>query len=109
MCIGVRGCLMRPRSETTNPRTTAVSAQAPAAIGAHAGMDRPFTRLTFDKYEPVVCVECETSTAFIEDETSIEAYGEVVRALGESSLDAVESKALIAGLGETQSPLGEAV
>ena len=29
----------------------------PTAIGAHAGMDRPFTRLTFDKYEPVVCVE----------------------------------------------------
>lgn len=81
----------------------------PAAIGAHVGMDRPFTRLTFDKYEPVVCVECETSTAFIEGEISIEAYGEVVRALGESSLDAVESKALIAGLGEAQSPLGEAV
>jgi hypothetical protein len=41
----------------------------PTAIGAHVGMgmDRPFTRLTFEKYEPVVCVECETSTAFIED------------------------------------------
>jgi hypothetical protein len=81
----------------------------PTAIGAHVGMDKPFTRLTFEKYEPVVCVECETSTAFIEDEASIEAYGEVVRALGESSLDAVESKALIAGLGEAQLPLGEAV
>lgn len=48
----------------------------PTAIGAHVGMDRPFTRLTFDKYEPVVCVE---------------------------------SKALIASLGEARSPLGEAV
>ncbi|RAS59009.1 helix-turn-helix protein [Lentzea atacamensis] len=81
----------------------------PTAIGAHVGMDRPFTQLTFEKYEPVVCVECETSTAFIEDEASIEAYVEVVRALSESSLDADESKALIASLGETQSPLGEAV
>jgi hypothetical protein len=81
----------------------------PTAIGAHVGMDRPFTRLTFDKYEPVVCVECETSTAFIEDEPSIEAYGEIVRALSESSLDAVESKALIASLGEAQAPLKEAV
>lgn len=81
----------------------------PTAIGAHAGMDRPFTRLTFDKYEPVVCVECETSTAFIEDETSIEAYGEIVRALDESSLDTEESKALIASLGKAQSPLDEAV
>lgn len=81
----------------------------PSVSGAHVGMDRPFTRLTFDKYEPVVCVECETSSAFIEDETSIEAYGEVVRALGESSLDAEESKALIASLGKAQSPLDEAV
>jgi hypothetical protein len=81
----------------------------PAAIGAHVGMDRPFTQLTFDKYEPVVCVECETSTAFIEDETAIEAYGEVVRALDESSVDAEESKALIAGLGKAQSPIDEAV
>lgn len=59
-------------------------------------------------YEPVVCVECETSTAFIEDEPSIKAYGEVVRALSESSLDELESTALIAGLGELQSPLEEA-
>lgn len=81
----------------------------PTAIGAHVGMDRPFTRLTFDKYEPVVCVECETSTAFIEDDASIAAYGEVVRALSESSLDAGESKALIASLGEAQSLLEEAV
>lgn len=35
--------------------------------------------------------------------------GEVVRALTESSLDELESKALIASLGEAQSPLEEAV
>lgn len=45
----------------------------PTAIGAHVEMDRPFTRLTFEKYEPLVCVE---------------------------------SKALIAGIGEARLPLG---
>lgn len=29
----------------------------PTAIGAHVGMDRPFTPLTFDKYEPVAPIE----------------------------------------------------
>ncbi|MET8763539.1 DUF5753 domain-containing protein [Lentzea sp. NPDC004782] len=81
----------------------------PAKIGAHAGMDMPFTRLTFEKYEPVVCVECENSTAFIEDEASLDGYATTVRALSESSLDSEESKALIARLGEALWPLDEAV
>ncbi|WP_156213544.1 helix-turn-helix domain-containing protein [Lentzea aerocolonigenes] len=81
----------------------------PTKIGAHVGMDRPFTQLTFDKYEPVVCVEYENSTAFIEDEHSLDCYAATVRALSESSLDSEESKALIARLAETPWPLEEAV
>ncbi|MFS8102670.1 DUF5753 domain-containing protein [Lentzea alba] len=81
----------------------------PTKIGAHVGMDMPFTRLTFAKYEPVVCVECENSTAFIEDEVSLDGYATTVRALSESSLDSEESRALIARLGEAPWPLEEAV
>ncbi|WP_156093736.1 DUF5753 domain-containing protein [Lentzea aerocolonigenes] len=81
----------------------------PTKIGAHVGMDMPFTRLTFAKYEPVVCVECENSTAFIEDEASLDGYATTVRALSESSLDSEESRVLIARLGEAPWPLEEAV
>ena len=81
----------------------------PTKIGAHVGMDMAFTHLTFNKYEPVVCVECENTTAFIEDEDSLVGYATTVRALTDSSLDAEESKALIARLGEATWPLDEAV
>lgn len=81
----------------------------PTKTGAHVGMDVPFTQLTFDKYEPVVCVEGGNFTAFIEDEDALESYAKTVRALSESSLDSEESKALIARLGEAPWPLEEAI
>ncbi|MFJ5989329.1 helix-turn-helix domain-containing protein [Lentzea sp. NPDC092896] len=72
----------------------------PTAFGAHAGMRGPFTRLTFNDHEPLVCVENENSTLFLEDKAAVEGYGKVVQALGRSSLDCEESKAMIVKLGE---------
>jgi len=75
----------------------------PAAIGAHAGMRGPFTQLTFAKYEPLVCLRSENSTLFIEDTAAVEGYDAIVRSLDRCSLDADQSKEVIARLGEALS------
>ncbi|MDX3656173.1 helix-turn-helix transcriptional regulator [Streptomyces sp. ID05-26A] len=67
----------------------------PAARGAHAGAAGPFTRLTFSRYRPLVWVETENSSLFIEADDAIEGYERVVRALEDSALDEDASKALI--------------
>lgn len=72
----------------------------PAALGAHAGMRGPFTRLTFKAHEPLVCIENETSTVFVEDKAAVEGYGKVVAALDKSSLDCDYSKLLIIEIAE---------
>ncbi|WP_439659522.1 helix-turn-helix domain-containing protein [Lentzea sp. HUAS TT2] len=72
----------------------------PAALGAHPGMRGPFTRLTFKAHEPLVCIENDTSTVFVEDKASVEGYGRVVTALGESSLDCESAKLLIIDIAE---------
>lgn len=68
----------------------------PAAAGAHAGIAGPFTQLTFPKYEPLVLVENENSSLFVETKEAIEGYDAVVRALNRVSLDEDESIDLIA-------------
>lgn len=87
-------------------RSNIVIRVVPAAIGAHVGMAGPFTRLTSAKYQPVVCVDLEYSTLFIEDKLAVQGYETVVRSLGQISLDEEESKALIAALGEELSAEG---
>jgi hypothetical protein len=70
----------------------------PASRGAHAGLAGPFTRLTFDQYEPLVWVEAENSSLFIESQDAIKGYEKVVSALEEASLSEAESLELIASL-----------
>ncbi|MET8764885.1 DUF5753 domain-containing protein [Lentzea sp. NPDC004782] len=68
----------------------------PAAAGAHAGMAGPFTLLRFPKHQPLVLVETENSSLFVETEEAVGGYDEVVRALDSVSLDDHESIDLIA-------------
>lgn len=70
----------------------------PMALGAHAGLAGPFTRLMFGRYQPLVWVETENSSLFAEKDDAIEGYGRVVRALEDSSLDEDTSRDLILGL-----------
>jgi hypothetical protein len=89
-------------------RSNIIIRVVPAAIGAHVGSGGSFTQLTSEKYEPLVCVELENSTLFIEDKGAVQGYETVARSLDQISLDEEESKTLIAALGEELSVEGPA-
>ncbi|SMD23904.1 helix-turn-helix domain-containing protein [Lentzea albidocapillata] len=63
----------------------------PAEVGAHAGVAGPFWHLKSTKYEPVVWVEAENSSLFIEKKESITGYEAVARELDRVSLDRQKS------------------
>ncbi|MET8761920.1 helix-turn-helix transcriptional regulator [Lentzea sp. NPDC004782] len=68
----------------------------PTSTRAHAGMGGPFTQLTFANLKPLVWIENENSSLFVEQKDQVEGYEAVVRALGEVSLTEEESMNLIA-------------
>ncbi|SER77662.1 hypothetical protein SAMN05216188_115133 [Lentzea xinjiangensis] len=72
----------------------------PTALGAHAGLSGPFTSLTFENYAPLVWVETDNSSLFVEGKEAIAGYDSIIGLLDETSLDATESKALLARLHE---------
>jgi transcriptional regulator with XRE-family HTH domain len=63
----------------------------PAEAGAHAGIAGPFSHLTFAKYQPVVWLEAENSSLFIEKNEAITGYDAVARELDRVSLHEQES------------------
>jgi hypothetical protein len=67
----------------------------PSAIGAHAGMGGPFIRLEFPKIEPVVVLESENSSLFVEDKAGLAGYQKVVESLETVALDAEQSRKVI--------------
>lgn len=67
----------------------------PFFAGAHAGLNGPFTKLDFEKYESMVCLESETSTLFIEDPAAVGGYDRIVESLDNCSLDIESSKQAI--------------
>lgn len=70
----------------------------PTAIGAHAGSSGSFLRLGYEKFEPVVFLEGETSGLFLEDTRSLAVYSSVLRLLDHQALDPGESEKLITGI-----------
>lgn len=70
----------------------------PAAIGAHAGSSGSFLRLSYEKFEPVVFLEGETSGLFLEDTRSLAVYSAVLKLLDDQALDPEESKELITSI-----------
>ncbi|MGI5505124.1 DUF5753 domain-containing protein [Lentzea sp. CA-135723] len=75
----------------------------PASAGAHAGLNGAFTKLDFEKYEPLVWLQNENSSLFVEEKPAVAGYGVVVRRLDEISLDAEQSRAVIARFAHTTS------
>lgn len=67
----------------------------PIEAGAHAGLSGSFTKLDFKKCEPMICLENETSTLFVEDPDAVKGYEQIVKALDVSSLDIESSKSAI--------------
>lgn len=70
----------------------------PLSIGVHAGLAGSFTRLAYEKFEPVVYLESHNSHLFLEDKGSITTYDEVVKALVAQALDEEQSRELISSL-----------
>lgn len=70
----------------------------PLSIGVHAGLAGSFTKLGFEKFEPVVFVETHNLNLFLEDKGSIGVYDEVLKALDAQALDEEQSRELITSL-----------
>jgi transcriptional regulator with XRE-family HTH domain len=70
----------------------------PAALGAHAATAGPFIFMEFAEFRPVVYLESETSSLFLETPEEITAYQLILGALAETTLGKRESRELIATL-----------
>ena len=79
----------------------------PAALGAHAGLTGGFTFMEFADFHPVVYLESETSSLFLEKPVEIKSYRAILGALAETALNERESRELIATLATELSADGE--
>ncbi|GLZ34597.1 hypothetical protein Lesp02_67840 [Lentzea sp. NBRC 105346] len=70
----------------------------PVSIGAHAGMAGSFHLMKFARIQPVVHVEGENSSQFLEDTASIKVYTNILESLDRTALDAEQSRRLITHL-----------
>ncbi|SDH25807.1 hypothetical protein SAMN05216553_118182 [Lentzea fradiae] len=70
----------------------------PLSIGVHAGLAGSFTKLAFEKFEPVVYLESHNSSLFLEDKVSIAVYDKVLKDLAVQALGEEQSRELITSL-----------
>ena len=70
----------------------------PAALGVHAAINGSFLLMEFAEFRPVVYLEAETSSLFLETPAEIEAYQRILAMLGEVALGEEESRERIAAL-----------
>ncbi|MGH4019854.1 MAG: helix-turn-helix domain-containing protein [Pseudonocardiaceae bacterium] len=68
----------------------------PASLGAHAGLAGPFTLMQFTDFRPVVYLDSETSSLFLEKLEETTAYRHILGALAETALGEGQSRELIA-------------
>ncbi|MGH3720355.1 MAG: helix-turn-helix domain-containing protein [Pseudonocardiaceae bacterium] len=68
----------------------------PIALGGHAGLSGPFTLMEFAEFRPVVYLDSETSSLFLERQDEATAYQRILGALAHTALDAEQSRELIA-------------
>ncbi|MDX8032308.1 helix-turn-helix transcriptional regulator [Lentzea sp. BCCO 10_0856] len=70
----------------------------PLAAGAHAGVEGSFSKLSFEKFEPVIFLENARTALFLEDKSSLTYCDEVLKGIDELALDVEESRVLISRL-----------
>jgi transcriptional regulator with XRE-family HTH domain len=70
----------------------------PIALGAHAATAGTFRLMEFADIKPVVYLESETSSVFLERPEEIQAYRNILAALAETTLSEGQSRELIAAL-----------
>ncbi|MGH3435809.1 MAG: helix-turn-helix domain-containing protein [Sciscionella sp.] len=71
---------------------------APTSLGAHAGIAGQFKLMEFAEFKPVVYIDSETSSLFLEEPEEIAAYRRILAGLADSALDEGQSRELIARL-----------
>lgn len=70
----------------------------PAAIGGHPGIAGHFKVMEFAEFRPLVYLDSETSSLFLEEPAEITAYRRILAGLAEVALDEGQSKEMIASL-----------
>lgn len=70
----------------------------PASLGAHAATAGSFILMEFAEFKPVVYLESETSSLFLEKPVEIAAYQDILESLAQTALGEGESRKLIATL-----------
>lgn len=70
----------------------------PADLGAHAGMAGHFTMLEIPTFKPIVYLDSEISSLFLETPIEIDAYGRILSALEDTALDEGQSRKLVTSL-----------
>jgi len=70
----------------------------PASLGAHAATAGSFTLMEFAEFKPVVYLDSETSSLFLEKPVEIAAYQDILESLAQTALGEGESRKLIATL-----------
>ena len=70
----------------------------PASLGAHAATAGSFILMEFAEFKPVVYLESETSSLFLEKPVEIAAYQDILESLAQTALGEGESRELIATL-----------
>lgn len=68
----------------------------PIELGAHAGINGPFMLLDLVDFKPVVYLETQTASLFLEQPEEIATYRSIVATLADTALDARQSRELIA-------------
>lgn len=76
-------------------RTNIALRVVPTAIGAHAGLNGSFVLMKFSGIEPVVHIENQTSSLFIEQKEAVHTYVGMAKALDAVALGREESRRLI--------------
>lgn len=70
----------------------------PASIGAHAGLAGPFTLFDIPHFKPIVYLDSENSSLFLETPIQIDSYRNILSALENRALDEGQSRKLITSL-----------
>lgn len=70
----------------------------PASAGGHAGIAGAFQLMDFASFKPVVYLDSQTASLFLEEPEEIAAYRGILRALADTALDEGQSRELIGKL-----------
>ncbi len=70
----------------------------PTQAGAHAGFGGAFDLMKFDRYEPAIFLDTESSTLIVEGVAAVKAHSEVLTSLDGVALDAEQSRERITKL-----------